>query len=74
MVTYIFLLHSNSVHITLFNLNKFKKFFFYRKGDIGERLHKTVIWDANYNRENNDYTNALRPRRFKWCDFSTKFT
>ena len=21
----------------------------------------------------NDYTKALRPRRFKWCDFSTNF-
>ena len=23
-----------------------------------------TIWNANYDRENNDYTNALRPRRF----------
>ena len=32
-------------------------------------MQKNVFWNANYDRENNDYTNALRPRRFKWCDF-----
>ena len=26
---------------------------------------KTLLWDANFEREHNDYMNALRPRRFK---------
>ena len=41
--------------------------------NIRESVHKTgtLAWDGNYDRENNYYTNALRPRRFKWCDFST---
>ena len=34
---------------------------------------KTVHWNANYDRENNDNKNALRPRRFKWCDVFDKF-
>ena len=44
------------------------------KKDISENVQKTVFWNANYDRENDDYTNALRPRRFKWCDVSTNFT
>ena len=33
-------------------------------------MYKTaLLCDANYDRENNDSTNALRPRRFKWSDF-----
>ena len=44
-----------------------------QKKDIGESMQKTVLWKANYDRENNDYTNALRPRHFKWCDFYTNF-
>ena len=27
----------------------------------------------SYDRENNDYKNGLRWRRFKWCGFSTNF-
>ena len=30
-----------------------------------------LLWSANYDRKNNDYTNALRLRCFKWCEFST---
>ena len=26
---------------------------------------KLLLWDAYYDRENNDYMNALRPSRFK---------
>ena len=33
---------------------------------------KPLLWDANYDRKNNDYTKALRPRRFKWFNFSKK--
>ena len=36
-------------------------------------MQKSVPWIANHDRENNDYANALRPRRFNWCDFSTNF-
>ena len=36
------------------------------KKDIDESVQKSVLWNANYDRENNDYANALRPRRFKW--------
>ena len=40
----------------------------------GESLQKNpVLWNANYDRENNNYTNALRPRRFKWCNFLPNF-
>ena len=40
-----------------------------RKKDIAESVHKIV----NYDHENNDSTNALRPLRFKWCGFFHKF-
>ena len=30
---------------------------------------KPLLSDANYDHENNDSTNVLRPRHFKWCDF-----
>ena len=36
-------------------------------------MQKTVPWNANYDRENKDYMNALRLRRLKWCDFPTNF-
>ena len=36
---------------------------------MGESVGKPVLWNANYDGENIDYTNALRPRRFKWCVF-----
>ena len=34
------------------------------KKGIGESVQKTVLWNANYDRENNEYTNTLRPRCF----------
>ena len=34
---------------------------------------KNVLLNANYARVKNDCTNAFRPRRFKWCDFSANF-
>ena len=36
-------------------------------------VQKTVLWNANYDHENNDYMSDLRPRRFKWCNFSINF-
>ena len=64
-----FLLHNNSVHIILFNLKRLKIIYWTEKKDIltlDESEHKTgILWDAKYDRENNHYTNALRPRRFK---------
>ena len=69
MVTY-FLSHNNGVHI-LFDLKKNKK-----KLLEGKKIYMkytAVLWNTNYDRENNDYMNALRPSRFKWCDFSTNF-
>ena len=70
-----FLLHNNSVHIILLNSKKEKitKKLSEGKKDIGGSVQKTVVWNANYDCENNDCTNALRPRRFKRCDFSTNF-
>ena len=64
----LFLLLINSVPVILFNLKIKKRKTSYRKEkDISESVHKTVkFWDANYDL---NYTNALRPRRFKWCDF-----
>ena len=56
-----------------FNFKKFSKKFHRKEKDIGESVQKSVLWNANYDRENNDYANALRPRRFKWWDFSTNF-
>ena len=35
---------------------------------------KPLLCDANYDRKNNDSTDALPPRRFKYCDVSTNFT
>ena len=44
------------------------------KKDIGESVQKKdVLLNANYARVKNDCTNAFRPRRFKWCDFSVNF-
>ena len=59
-----FLMHNNSVHIFFFNLHVIKKDLSDRKKDIGESVQKTVLFNANYDRENNDYTNPLRPRHF----------
>ena len=60
-----FLSHNNSGHIIFFNLHVIKKNLSDRKKDIGESVQKPVLWNANYDRENNDYTNPLRPRHFK---------
>ena len=68
-----FLLLNNSVHIIFLNLKKFKKILLEGKKDIGESVQKNVLLNANYDRENNDYANALSPCRFKWCEFSTNF-
>ena len=38
-----------------------------------EAYTKPVLWNANYDRENCDRTNAFRPSRFKWCEFFYKF-
>ena len=57
-----FLLHNNSVHIVLLNLKKTKKF--YRK-EKKKACMKPLLCYANYDRKNNDSTNALRPRRLK---------
>ena len=64
-----FLSHNNSVRIILFNLQKSKKILPDREKDVGESEQKTVLWNGNYDRENNDYRNALRPCLFKWWDF-----
>ena len=34
---------------------------------------KPLLFDANYDRKNNDLTNDLHPRRFKLYDVSTNF-
>ena len=46
------LMHNNNEHINLFNL---RKIFIARKKKI---FVEACTWDANYDRENNDYTNA----------------
>ena len=43
----------------------------------GKKIHvkectKPLLCNTNYDRENNDSTNALRPRRFKKCNFSQR--
>ena len=64
-----FLLHNNSEHIILFNeKEKFNKKCIGQEKDIGQRVQKTVLWNANYDHENKDYMNALCLRRLKWCD------
>ena len=69
MVTYIFLLHNNSGHIIHFNLTKFKNFYLTEKKILVKSGTKPLLWNVNYDRGNNDYTNALNPRCFKWCDY-----
>ena len=56
-----FLLHNNSVHTILLNLRKnLKNLSGGKKNDT-----KPLLCEANYDRKNNDSTNALRPRRLK---------
>ena len=63
MVTYIFLLHNNSLHIILLNLRKRNKKNYPQEKKIEvKKCTKPLLCDANYERENNDSTNALRPR------------
>ena len=60
MVTYIFL-HNDSVHNILCNLKKNQKFLSGGKKIQVEACTRPLLCDANYDRENNDYTNALGP-------------
>ena len=50
---------------------KLKKFIF--TISCRKAYKNPLLWNAKYDHENNDYRNALRPRRSKWCDFSTNF-
>ena len=59
MMTYI-LLHKNSVHIILFNLKKIQNI--YRRTEkkiVVKAFTKTLLWNANYDRENNDFMIAF---------------
>ena len=70
-----FLLHKNSVHIILLNLGKkMNKFVRRKKTYSRERAQNRYSTEhANYDHENNNSTNALRPRCFKLCDLSPNF-
>ena len=59
-----FLLLNNSVHVILFDLKIFKKLSEGKKIKV-KACTKPLLWDAKYD---HNYTNALRPRRFKLCD------
>ena len=72
MMTYNFLLHNYSVHIILFNVTKITKFYRTERKISVEAWTGPLLWNANYDREN-DYTNNFRPRRFKLCNFLTNF-
>ena len=73
MVTYIFYRrHNISIFIIFLNL-EINKYFFIGQKKRYEACKNPLLWNANYERENNDYTNAFRPRRFKWGDFLTNF-
>ena len=60
-----FLSHNNSAHIVVFNLKKCIKFYRKEKKIEVNECTKPLLFDANYDHENNDYTNDLRPLRFK---------
>ena len=52
--------HKNSVPIILFNLKHTVKIFIGQKKKIKLKACKNpLLWNANYDRENNDYTNAF---------------
>ena len=51
---------SSLVSKELKNFTGRKKIYIYMKA-----CTKPLLWNANCDRENNDYTNALRPRHFK---------
>ena len=70
----IFLSHNRGVHIIILKLKKKLIINVYRteKG-IAESVQNPLLWNGNYYRKNNDFMNALRPRCFKWCAFSTNF-
>ena len=61
----IFLLHNYSTHVLLFNLKKYRK----EKNIQLKSCTKLLFQDAIFDPENNNSTHALRPPRFKWCDF-----
>ena len=68
-----FLLHNDSVSIILLDLKKNKKNLSEGKKTWVKECTKPLLCDVNYDRENIDSTNALRPRRFKYHGFSTNF-
>ena len=54
----------------LSSLIKKTKYFYRKEKKISvKECTEPLLWDANYDRENNDYTSALRPGRFKWWIF-----
>jgi len=66
-----FLLHKNIPHIMLFDLKEYIKKFVGRKKRYNPEKraqNRLIIQHANFDQENNNSTNALRPRRFKWCN------
>ena len=68
MVTISIILRNLGVHIILFTLKK--QFIKWKKKKIFvEAWTKLALWDANYDRENEDSTNAFRLSHFKWCEF-----
>ena len=64
------LLHKNIVHIILLNLEKKKKICRKEKKIQLKACAKPLLQHANYDHENKNSTNALRPRCFKLCDLS----
>ena len=66
MVTYIF--YRVIIAHILSSLILTKKIYRTEKKKV-KACKKSLLWNANYDREINDYTNALPPRRFKWYDF-----
>ena len=57
-------MHNNSVRIILLTFKKKLKKFIARKKGVKD-CTKLLLCDANYDRENNDSTNTLRPCRFE---------
>ena len=51
--------------IILFSFKRIEKFYRTEKKIYVKACTKPLLWNANYDRENDDSTNALRPRRFK---------
>ena len=55
--------------IILFSFKRIEKFYRTEKKIYVKACTKPLLWNANYDRENNDYTNALRPRFFNGVIF-----